>query len=1148
MPITVRPLTALYKKLESLSDQNKNSEYKNKRDALLALLNDDTPDSKSDLKHLLRHAVKNKDAQVLEAVLQSIFKHKQEVDLAGVILENLAEISEEKWFREYFNSSNIITFRLAELSKIYAIEDERTQEDDREKSVGSHANRFASSSSSSSSGSVKPNRPAPKPEEEIPLTVLLTHLNKMLENPDYDKSVYNNYRKALLALLRDDIPDKDQDLGNLFKLARQTKDNEIIDAIILPFAYTPIKSGKLFDQILETFVDLQNISWFRSFFTTSPYQRKIEQILQLAFEMRSVQLSDDQLEKMLRMACDNHDYKLVANLLAAPQPEIKDQDFEDPDDSPTRKKRANLIYNILAPKIKEYYASYSNDKKSLFWLVAIKDVIEEEEGLDLNLVDTQKLRDLAQLSLAHNNIQFVETWVQIQPKLLDDVTFAKAALVKYSRALKSLLEDDNARNGFGTQAILDILSSKVLEGKSLKNLFPNQEKLVAILSNTDSNWRTQLVTKLKELQILDANVNLNAQEDELVNACLNGDIKVVQRAIINGQDLAKFKYQKNSLLHYVVSYKYNEDKGGWPHSVLRKAINEQRQDESFQKLSASKNKILELLLAQVNFSKEDIQDAYNKACRDGTVKKDNKNPFKKNVVTDNNLKTEFALRGDHNMMRKLIDVGANPAVGETFVGIWRAVTYSYAASVGVDFVLGTSADLIQHYLKFPARRIYNSVASYISGGTSAATFLATGAVAEAYHRNLNPDYYENNFLDLTQVIAAGNYTKNWLGMVQSGRALESKMGNQAGVSGSENAIYDASDIDSHNRNIHHKVALDIYGDFCRASSEKEKASWYLHKRGLNGLLEQLEAMNHKCDYGIAGDGGYSFNREFQEELRNIFAPDNESRTIDSILSTKRNRAFFLDFARGVEQGLVKVPLIMKKQILEVREKVLKKMERPVSSAPTQDLPFVFGKLRKMFDQHSKDNVPLSVMLVAQHYRQLGISTTARTLKMSEKIWICFRERWQCVIGKVVPVFGLTKEQGNDIVAATLTASATSLVAIGGYYEKKLRDEIADQGFLKSVFYITTICSTAMTTLDYAGIPPFVVIPVMCSVLAFLYCRHKQINPITAIADLSYKAWDSIVPSPDPSGVFINKATREQFDGLCRKIRSQLIPEVVGMSL
>jgi hypothetical protein len=45
-----------------------------------------------------------------------------------------------------------------------------------------------------------------------------------------------------------------------------------------------------------------------------------------------------------------------------------------------------------------------------------------------------------------------------------------------------------------------------------------------------------------------------------------------------------------------------------------------------------------------------------------------------------------------------------------------------------------------------------------------------------------------------------------------------------------------------------------------------------------------------------------------------------------------------------------------------------------------------------------------------------------------------------------------------------------------------------------------------------------------------------------------KVYASVVPTPDPNGIFMNKSTRKQFEALYQSINHKLIPEVVGMSL
>ena len=854
--MAARPLTSLYKVFKDLNP--KTSEYKNKRLAMIVLLNDDAPDDLEDLEHLVRHAARHHDGEILVNVLKSLIKHNQA--LPEKLIETILDGAKESWLAELVKTHHDILLFIENLKLIKKSNIDNVVQN---KEPASTSRASSSSSSTSSTSSVKPTRKAPKPEDAYPLTVLFRGIQELLAKDNYDKSIYNNYRKALLALLKDDIPDSNEDLGHLFQLAKDTKDYEIIDAIISPFLYQPIAynpngKNKLLEHIVDTFLELQQAPWFVSYFTSTPYQRKIGQILELAFETRSASLSNEQLKKLLELACTQNDFKLIANLLAAPPAEeLRDSDDEHSDDH-LRNVRTQLAFKILEAKIKDCYAQYATNKKCLFWLVAIKDIIENDELLNFQEIEIQKIKELAGLALAHNNIQFVEVWIKACPKLLDDKEFKQRAVQKYEKALKSLLEDENARNGFGTASILCILSSEVMKDQRLDGLFPNEKKLYAILANTDPTWRVKIATELKKKGAIKSLPEENLKDEEFANLCLDGNIDEIQRRLATNLDFTKAGFKGNSLLHYVVSYRYNEDRGGWPHSMLKLPLDEQQKDKSFKLLSDKKNLILKELLQSKQFSKKDIQDAFNKANRDGTVKRTDE---------DKSIKTKFALRGDHQMMRQLIDAGANPAVGETFTGIFRAITYSYAASAGIDFVLGTTTDLIQHYAKVPVANWYKRVASYISGGTSAATFLATGAVSEAYHRNMNPDYYNNNFLDLTQVIVAVNYKRNWYGGVQSGRSLASSTSEQAGVSGSENAIYDASNVTSYNANIHHKVAMDVYEDYVRALKDKETAKWYFYKNGLTDLAKALEEINQKCVYGIAGDNNYSFNQEFQEELK-----------------------------------------------------------------------------------------------------------------------------------------------------------------------------------------------------------------------------------------------------------------------------------------
>jgi hypothetical protein len=1130
--MVARPLTSLYKVFRELNPQS--NEYKHKREALLALLNDDKADDIEDLEYLIKHAFKQKDEEILINTLKSIIKHNQV--LSEELTAKLLKKMERSWFAELAKTHPDIQ-KFLERLKLVKVFQKVEVADSKEIST-------PRSKASSSSSTTKPKTKAPNPEDKYPLTVLFRGLKELIEQPNYDKSVYNNYRKALLALLKDDIPDSNEDLGHLFQLAKDTKDFEIIDAIISPFLYQPIvynpnSKNKLLEHIINTFLELQQTPWFVSYFTSTPYQRKIGQILDLAFETHSASLSNEQLKKLLKMACGQNDFKLVANLLASPPAdEIRDSDDEHSEDH-LRNVRTQLAFEILEAKINDCYAQYTTNKKCLFWLVAIKDIIDNDELLNFGEIDLQKIKDLAGLALAHNNIQFVETWIKARPDLLDDQEFKKRAIEKYTKALKNLLEDDNARNGYGMSSILSILASDVMKEQKLQGLFPDEKKLHRILANTDPTWRIKISTELQKKGAIKSLPKEDLKDEELINFCLDGNVDEIQKRIANNFDFSKIQFNGNSILHYVVSYRFNNDKNGWPNSVLKLPLDEQQKDNSFKILSEKKNRILKALLLSKQFSKKDIQDAFNKANRDGTVKRDKE---------DKSIKTKFVLRGDHQMMRQLIDAGANPAIGETVTGIFRAITYSYAASAGLDFVLGTATDLIQHYAKVPVANWYKRFASYISGGTSAATFLATGAVAEAYHRNMNPDYYNNNFLDLTQVIVAGNYKRNWYGGVQSGRSLASSTSKQAGIIGSENAIFDANDITTYNLNIHHKVAMDVYEDYVRAQKDKENAKWYFYKNGLTGLVKALEEINQKCVYGIAGDNEYSFNSEFQEELKKLLSDENKDRTIDSIICSKRNQDFFLDLARGVDQGLVKVPLEMKRRILNARTIVLEKIEKQINIVPDRDLPYFFGKLRRIYDSHSKESVPLSVMLVAQYYKQLKISKGERELTISEKAWIGFVHKWQNFIGWFAPVFGLSKDTANDLIANSLQVSTAGIIGTMGYYEKKLRDEMIERGLTKSVRDFMLVCGSAMTTLDYAGIPPLAVLPALGGLLAVLYFRHKDINPFIESYNFANKVYASVVPTPDPNGIFSNKSTRQQFENLYKSINQKLIPEVIGMSL
>jgi hypothetical protein len=153
-------------------------------------------------------------------------------------------------------------------------------------------------------------------------------------------------------------------------------------------------------------------------------------------------------------------------------------------------------------------------------------------------------------------------------------------------------------------------------------------------------------------------------------------------------------------------------------------------------------------------------------------------------------------------------------------------------------------------------------------------------------------------------------------------------------------------------------------------------------------------------------------------------------------------------------------------------------------------PYFFGKLRRIYDSHSKESVTISVMLVAQYYKQLKISKYERELTISEKAWGGFVHKWQDFIGWFAPVFGLSKDQANDLIANSSQVSVAGIIGTMGYYEKKLRDEMIERGLTKSVRDFMLVCGSAMTTLDYAGIPPLAVLPALGGLLAVLYCRHK----------------------------------------------------------
>lgn len=1040
-----------------------------------------------------------------------------------------------------------------------------------------HHHRSRSRSRSLSSTSERPNVPAPVPTEKQkeeredkerkkePLSKLLKEINKLKSKPNIDQAVLRNARKDLLERLRDDIPDDDKDLKKAFVEARKTNDYEVIDAILDQFVMTPIQSGELLDEVIDEFMKFTSLTRVQSYFASKPYGVMLEKIIRYALEQGDLSISLKQREALAKLAFDRDDMKLVAQVLATEAKTHKDI-VDESEKQRELEKHSDLVFDLVAAKLKEYYAKIGKDKKYLFRLVAFKDIIEKSSGFDFFHINVGKVLDLANLSLFHNNLQFVEFWIRHKPDILDDKTFKEAAIAKYKQALKDLLLDANARNTYAVEIIITLLNSEVLKGVDLKDLFPAQNKLNEILVDTDPDVRELITPLLKKRQILVEDFT-PANIPELIKACREADVDKVNNAIADKTfEVHKVRHGNRSLLFHAVSYEYGRFQGkpeGWPHVMLRETQSKQAEDADFKLYSERKNKILKALLKTGKFTQEDIDEAYEKVCRDGTIK-------------DEHLPTEYAIRGDRKMIEQLMDAGANTAIGKNYIGIWRASLLAYGSARVADTILGAGAALIQHYTKLNTVSAYSKISEFVSAGTSVAAFEATNAVVTAWHSTVNLDFRRDNMIDFDRRTVVGSKDKTWYGGFVYGRNLEQKMRNKVGVVNVENAVFEVKDINDRNRYIHHMIGMLVYKAFCgeqeEAKFKKEKSIFVKIIAGIGNFIARkagtseedyliyLEDCNKKCQYGIPGDGGYSFNLAFQRELARLFDDANVKKTADSIVDFPSNRSFFLDMAKGIDLGLIKTPLSLKKKIMDAYAVVLERVrelrssqevKNNASASSTADTAAKriksrneFGRLINIYDNHTKDSIPLTVILVAQQYKEEEMMRGDRELPVIEKIWDGCILGLDSLVGYVAPKFGVDKQRAHGVIGKSLQHTGAICVGAFNFYEPKLRKEIAKEGLLKTFTYL----SLSIVNLKFCGIAPYIVLPPLVFVLSLMYCREYDLNPVDDFWENYYAFKDAFVPRPDKTEVFIRASTRVQFDKLYNDIDISTIPTHVSYAM
>jgi len=972
-------------------------------------------------------------------------------------------------------------------------------------------------------------------------TPLYNGYEKLVAPNPYNRSVFINYRKSIIENLKlQRLKPNDTDLYKVLELAFKIQDNEIIDVILSQYPPKVMNSGKLFDFILQKYLENKNTPLWKSFLVEQPHKKKISEIVRSTLDYKAVSLKFDQKKQLLEIATNENDYDFVHTIISAPNKNNRNASL-----------KSKALFGILKKKINEYYASYNNDRKSLFRLVALKQVIENDTTIDYSKIKIKSIRPLISQALLHGNIQFIEMWLKKKPEILQDLEFKNLVHTKYVDCLRSLLLDSDSRSGYGIGAITAILDSKVVQELGLESLNLSQQKLQEIYSDIAPQWRDALKAKLKKYNVIfkipEKLIQGNSSEDWAIK-CLNGDVADVEQMIASGLlDLSKIRFQNQTLLYYAASYK----RGGqndWPYSTLQLPIDMQLNDAGFQILSRNKNRIISLLLKQYEFTKEDVQAAFNIAYQDGIVKRDKPSVFNKAVKKDQNLETKYALRGDHGILKKLIQAGADLSIGKSFMGIYKAIAISYVSALSADFILGVTTELIQEYLKVPANRWYQHFAAWISASTSAYTFEKTGVVIEYYHRTLNPDYLSNNLLDLSNVIVAGTHTSNWYGGLVFGNNLQSKISGKTGITGTENAIFDVDDITHRNIAKHWEISTRLFCEYKMALEKGSKAKWRPRVKGYEKLIDGLEEMNKACCYGIPGDNKYSFNNAFQQKLRDLLLTADQTNLINSIIIFKRNRLFFLDFAKGVDQGLIKVPLELKLRILDINHKISERIVRPVQSAPQQNLHMLFGELVNMYSQHTKSRIPLSVLMVAQTYEQRRITGIDVHLSPQQRVWKGFVWGYDSVLACITPRFGITKERGHELVAQSLSRAMSLVIGGANYYEKKIRSEIVKQGVLSAASQIATLAFTSMATLWTMGYSPFLGIVTTVSALCFLYCRQNDIHPTEPFMKM-YKAFkEASMPRPDRQGVFIRKETMDSFKRLFKSYQIDSIPEVVHCSL
>lgn len=831
-------------------------------------------------------------------------------------------------------------------------------------------------------------------------------------------------------------------------------------------------------KLLETFLNYNSETLKKN----PPLLHAASKFVDMLLDRRALQLNQLSFQKLIEIANGKSDYAFFAEVLYAGKELIA--------------RNSSTIFRFIASRITALYSKLRLSNDSLFTISQLVGILDEY-SLDLSTVHPGDILSLLDIAIKHKNPLLIESIITKTgcPEL--PITTLHSARIIYKDALKRLLNSSADVVEFNLPYIKKFLRSRIMSTESLDFIFPTDFHRRKLLVDLPFEYQTEV------MQLLGIHRENSINADSILRMCELGDVEGIRETIASGADISECRNATGGVLKAVARY-------GRDNSEKLLQTKEERNDPDFDALMERKNAILGLLLKNYEFSRGQIQEAYDKIYQDSLRSKSRAEGFE--------------ILGDHQMLLRLIEAGANPLRTPKERSISRVIAIATTIKIASEITLSLAAIAADHFSPKGAEMI-NRFKSYIST-TIATTFLQTSrVVVRNYHRNWNPDFAKNSLLSFEDAIFVGisgtsepedtSERKSETSSTSAisrlfhrgaaageaahqipsrefcfGKELETEMSKKAGFIDIEDAIFDENDVKPENSYLHPKIAQTAYNAFSTSTGSGEKYRKFLH---------HLEAINLKCQYGIPGENNYSFNSAFKTKLHELFSDPTSLKVVASILSNPKNKNFFELLASGVNAGIIKVPLVVRQNINAIKS--LAKIEQALPPANE----YLFAELIDIYDQHVSGKIPLQFLMQYQlhHFSTFETELRSKHWMQSFNEWLV--RGWDNLVGFCANSFGIRKHEAHVIYGEA--RSYVAAMCYGIFLEKynQVKDAV-NQNFLGALKDMSAIGFCGISSLSYLGIPNPVIMTGVAAIGLASASSLLQIDLFSAINKIGSQLW------------------------------------------